>query len=246
MTRTGFNLAGGIALVAVFIGLGSSAARAELQISVYTGGNFTHDSDVKIVRPGGTNVTFGGVPWAAMPFESPLYYGGRVTYWFDQAPNFGLGVDFTHFKTYAKLGSTVAAAGTIAGAPPPPSVVLGNQFTRLEFSDGLNLLTAHVFYRYPLGRWTPYAGIGLGASIPHVEVSMPGFPNTFRYEVTGLAARLYAGLQVQVHGGWSVFGEYQFSYAQIDNAGLGGRGTLDTNIRSHHVNFGVSYAFRPS
>jgi lipid A oxidase len=222
-----------------------SAARAEFQISVYTGTNLTHDSSVEVVRPGGTNATFSDVPWDAKPFKPAPYYGARVTYWIESAPSWGVGVDYTHLKAYARLNEVVRSSGTISGVPLGANTQLSNFFPWLEFSDGLNLATAHVFYRHPFGRVTPYIGAGLGASIPHVEVNMPGYPNTFKYELTGIASRLYGGVDVAIAGGWSVFGEYQLSFAQIQDASLTGGGTLQTNLLSHHFNIGISYAFKP-
>jgi len=221
-------------------------AAAEVQFSAYLGANFTHSSDVTLARPGGTNAKFSNVPWDGNSFKMPPYWGLRFTYWLESIPNLGFGVDYTHAKVYAKLGNTVPASGTVGGVPIGPNVLLRNVFQRLEFTDGLNLVTAHAFYRYPMGgRLTPYLGVGVGAAIPHVEVTMAGYPITFQYELTGIAARLYGGVDVAITNGWSLFGEYQFSYAQVRNASLTGGGTLSTDLLSHHFNLGVSYAFKP-
>jgi hypothetical protein len=47
------------------------------------------------------------------------------------------------------------------------------------------------------------------------------------------------------NGGWSIFGEYQLSYAQVSDATLTGVGILRTDFLSHHFNVGLSYAFKP-
>ena len=220
-------------------------ARAESEFSAYTGFNFAHPSDVQLQRPGGTNVTFFDVGWDGKSLsQQPPYYGLRYTYWLNPASPWGFGVDYTHAKVYARLGSTVGANGNLNGTAVPANVRLGSVFSQLEFTDGLNLLTAHAFYRFWAGsRIRPFVGASLGVSIPHVEVFMPGHPNTFRYEATGLAAKLHAGVSVTVYQIWSVFGEYQFSYAQVDKASLVGGGTLSTNLLNHHVNLGLSYSF---
>jgi lipid A oxidase len=169
-----------------------------------------------------------------------------LTYWFDSLPNFGIGADFTHAKTYSQLDKAGPASGTVLGAPIGPNAAPGSVLQRLEFTDGLNLLTAHAFYRHPMGgRFTPYAGVGLGIAIPHVEVYMSGYQNTFQYEATGVAARLYGGIDYAITRNWSVFGEYQLSYAQVEDASLTGGGTLSTELVSHNFNFGISYAFKP-
>jgi lipid A oxidase len=221
------------------------AYAGEIQITAYLGTNISHDSDVTLSRPDGTNVTFQQIPWDAKPFKMPPYYGLRATYWFDSMPNFGVGVDYTHAKVYAQLGSTVAASGTIAGAPVPSRVLLGSLFSQLELTDGLNLITANAYYRWnPFGNsWRPYVGVGVGAAIPHVEVFQAGYPNTFQYELTGVAVRGIGGLEYQIAPAWSVFSEYQFTYAQVNGGSLVGGGSISTDILSHHFNFGVSYHF---
>ena len=221
-----------------------SPASAEMQLSAYTGSNFAYPSDVFIQRPGGTDVTLKDVGWNSKPFHPPPYFGLRATYWLHNAPNWGFGVDYTHAKVYARLGDRVAASGTLGGVDVQGSVLLSSAFKRLEFTDGLNILTAHAFYRHPLDkRWTPYVGVGLGAAIPHVEVFMPGYRDTFGYQATGVAARFYAGLEVKLYENISAFAEYQFSYEQIDKARLVGGGTVSTDIANHHLNVGLSYAF---
>ena len=79
--------------------LGAAPARAEVQLWLYSGDNIPYNSDVTVQRPG-TNTTF-TVPWQSKPFIPTYYYGWRATYWLDNMPNLGFGVDFTHAKLYA-------------------------------------------------------------------------------------------------------------------------------------------------
>lgn len=237
---------GAAALAALAAGHFPRLAGAETQLSIYAGSNFAYPSDVSITRPGGTDVMLKDVGWDSKPFHPPPYFGLRFTNWLNSAPNLGFGVDYTHAKVYARLGDRVAASGTLAGVDVQGSVLLDSAFKRLEFTDGLNVITAHAFYRCPLGeRWTPYLGAGLGAAIPHVEVFMPGYRNTFGYQATGVAARGYAGLEVKLYENISGFAEYQFSYERIDKGRLTGGGTISTDIANHHLNVGLSYAFAP-
>src|SRR5690606_20855157 len=90
--------------------------------------------------------------WSGKSFEAPPYWGVRGTWWIDRFPQWGLSVDFTHAKVYATAG-TLDAAG----------------WTRLEFTDGLNILTVNALRRFEgFGRFEPYLGAGVGVSIPHV------------------------------------------------------------------------------
>ena len=200
----------------------SSAAMAEATISVYGGASFSPHSRVKTSVPGVAD-TNNLVGWDGASFKLPPYYGVRATWWLDQMPEVGIAVDFTHAKVVA--------------SPLPAG------FTKLEFTDGINFLTANALYRYDMGNgFTPYAGIGAGVAIPHVEASGPAVNNldTFNYQVTGVAAQALIGVDYKLDDNWSVFTEFKSTYAQVD-ADLNGGGTLNTNIISNQIMFGVTY-----
>jgi lipid A oxidase len=230
--------------------ISAGPTRAEMQISIYSGSNFASPSDVHLTGPNGTNATFNSVGWTTNPFsfvgddKDAPYYGARLTYWFDSMPNWGVRIDYTHAKLYAKLDSTVGASGTVNGKPLPPNVELNSVFSHLQFTDGINMLTFDVAYRYPLGnKFTPYVSAGIGPAIPSVEVTQPGLAATHDYQVTGIVARTFIGMQYEIYKGWSVFGEYGISYAQINNGHLVSGGNISTDVWDQHLNFGISYAF---
>jgi len=201
--------------------MASPSARADIQLSVYGGGSQSFDSDVE-VNQGGTSTTYKDVSWDAENFKMPPHWGVRGTWWFDFWPNWGVAIDYTHAK--------VKAANKPAG------------FETLEFTDGLNIVTANAMYRYPTEtRFTPYGGLGIGLSIPHVEVKN-GSTDTFEYQVAGPAAQGILGIDFRVWGGLSVFTEYKLSYT-VNNTDLDGGGTLDTNIWTNHFNVGLAYKF---
>lgn len=197
------------------------SAQAEVQLSIYGGGSQSFDSDVDL-KQGGTSTTYKDVSWDAANFEMPPHWGVRGTWWFDSHPNWGLAIDYTHAKVKAD--------------PLPTG------FQRLEFTDGLNIVTANAMYRYPTEtRFTPYGGLGLGMSIPHVEVKNAG-TDTFEYQLAGIAAQGILGVDFRVWGGLSVFGEYKLSYTMNDTD-LQGGGTLDTDIWTNHFDIGIAYKF---
>ncbi|WP_350333287.1 outer membrane protein [Coralliovum pocilloporae] len=200
----------------------AAPAHAEFQFSAYLGGNLVQDDDVTLTSP---SANFSGnVDFDGESFEFPPYWGVRGTYWFEDPAyaGWGVGVDFVHAK---------------AAADPVPA-----PFTTLEFTDGINILTANVFYRYQNEtRYTPYAGVGVGLSIPNVEVAAGG-PETDEYQVVGVAAQALVGVDIAIYEDWSVFGEYRFSYSDVD-ADLNGGGSLETDLLLHHFAIGVSYSF---
>lgn len=204
--------------------LAGGAASAEVTFSVYGGVQDAPSSNVSGNEPGGLGVLNFTAGWQGKSFDMPPYYGGRVTWWRNE--NLGYGVDFTHAKIYAD-NATLAANG----------------FSRLELTDGLNLLTANVYYRWPSDarRWTPYAGIGAGVAVPHVDIQTAA-TRVFEYQLAGPTVELTAGVSYQVNEKWSVFGEYTGNYSWLD-LDLTGGGSLHTDVMTNALNIGVSFSF---
>ncbi len=209
----------------------TSVAQAEFQLGVYGGANFAPHSTVTINEPG--LVSSNRVGWSGKPFQAPPYWGLRGTYWLPKgsgilSPAWGIAIDYTHAKVYADLGGDT-----------------GTVYSHLEFTDGLNLLTANLMYRHQTdSAFTPYAGFGVGLSIPHVEVTTlanPGQP-TFDYQLAGVSVQGIVGLEWAFSPDWSLFGEYKMNYATVD-ADLATGGTLETSVLTNHVSFGISYKF---
>ena len=199
-------------------------ARAEVEFSVYGGYQTAPHSTLTIrgddVLPD-QDVHAG---WDGDSFAMPPYYGIRGTWW--QSDTLGFGLELNHAKVYAD-DVTLAATG----------------FERLEMSDGINILTANAFRRFPgaFGSLTPYVGAGVGISVPHIELFDEG-TRTFEYQFGGPAVALMAGASYAIDETWSVFGEYKITYSQ-NELELDTGGTLETDIVTNALNFGVSYTF---
>lgn len=207
--------------IAGLAAVGAAPARAETQITIYTGMNENFSSRVE-----STGTPTQTIDWDGKSFQMPPYWGARGTYWFGSGPGWGVALDYTHAKAYGKLD--------------------GTSYDVLEFTDGLNLLTLNAMYRFGGwmdGRVVPYVGIGAGASIPHVEVQKTGDPNlTFEYQLAGWSAQVLGGLEYRLDKNWSIFAEGKLSYATID-ADLKGGGSLQTEIWQPQLAVGVSYRF---
>ncbi|MCV6595734.1 MAG: outer membrane beta-barrel protein [Mangrovicoccus sp.] len=200
-------------------------AAAEIEVSAYGGWQTSPHSTVKGFDPGGVGVFDFTAAWEGKSFSAPPYYGFRGTWWRNGGV-YGYGIDFSHAKVYAS------------------DQTLGrNGFDRLEMTDGLNIITANVYRRFPSEnrRWTPYVGAGLGVSYPHVDVETAG-GKTYGYQVTGPAFAWVAGVSYPFAERWSVFGEYKGSYSQ-NKADLDNGGSLETNIVTNALNVGVSFSF---
>jgi lipid A oxidase len=230
--------------------LQSFDAGAETTISVFTGDAWTKDSDVQLVQPGGTDLTFHDVSWSTKPFDMPPYYAVRVTHWFDRYPEWGVAADFTHAKMYSELDDQVLVTGERSGVPVHDSERLDDSFETLEFTDGHNLLTLNA-----VRRWSPFAndsfsrfrdssrygGVGIGVAMPHVEV-VTADTNTIEYQFAGPAVQGILGANFPINRRFAFSVEYRLTYADLDTD-LDGGGSLSTEALTHHLNFGVGFSF---
>ena len=207
-------------------------ALPDMQFGVYGGGSLAHPSQIALKQPGGTDMSLEGVAWDSGARKMPPYHGFRGTWWSRNVPAAGAMVDLAYIKVIADRATPVSQSGTRDGAKVPTKEAPSKTFRRLEFTNGLNLLTWNGIVRLPafLGRVRPYFGVGAGLSVPHVEVRRQGAKQrTFEFQVAGLAFHVFAGLEWRVRDRFSVFGEYKWSYASVD-ANLIDGGTLVTDI----------------
>jgi lipid A oxidase len=225
-------------VMAVSAGLTLAASGAfaqggsQSEITFYTGTNAAPHASVKFSGAsesyGIENGSYSTEGWKADPFNSPVYWGFRYTYWPAASSPWGYGVDINHSKLYAKR--------------MPEN---GENITRLEFSDGMNTLMANLYRRYPgvqsLWGGEPYWGVGLGVSYPHVEVSSAE-NRTFEYQYTGFAAQAMVGLRYSINDKWLAFGELRTQYIPVE-ADLDGGGKLEVDFINNHFSLGVSRLF---
>lgn len=204
------------------LGLALPAA-AEMELSFYGGSQSSPHSRITGTTPGTGTPYSALIGWQGKSFAAPPYYGARAMWW--RPSNLAFGVELTHTKAYAPASEMPAG------------------FTRLEYTDGHNILTANVMKRWP-GQWkslTPYVGAGIGLAIPHVDVTANG-ERTYGYQVTGPAAKIMAGMKYDINARWAVFTEYQFTYSK-NKADLEGGGTMDFPLITNAINLGVSLNF---
>ena len=208
-------------IIGIIASLAVAANGANQSFSFYFGNQGNSPSTAYVTDIDGSTYDFPAT-WEGRSFDMPVYYGFRYTNW--AWGNLGWAIDFTHSKAYSS-DDTRADSG----------------FDVLEFTDGINVLTADVFYRLnPLGKITPYGGIGLGTSIPHVELQSPQMDDkVFEYQFAGLAATGIVGASYQLTEHWAIFGEGKFdrSWLKADME----NGKFETTLDTHAFNFGISY-----
>ena len=214
-------------LLALAISLASfhaSSALADPVLSVYGGYQGAQSSKVDV-----TDGTHFNADWDGQSFHMPPYWGVRGTWWLDGIghDDIGIALDYSHSKVYATDATLKRSPG----------------WTHFEFTDGLNLATVNVLYRFqkPERAWTPYLGAGLGMNVPHVEVWRPS-GKTWNYQVGGVTGQLLAGIDYRFTEHISAFSEYKLNYSRVD-VDIDSGDRLKTNIFTHAINLGLSYHF---
>ncbi|PIE10920.1 MAG: lipid A oxidase [Rhodobacterales bacterium] len=210
-------------VLALLLLLVPGLAAAEVELSFYAGAQSAPHSRID----GSGGVVDGDdylIGWEGRSFDMPPYYGVRATWW--RSPTLGFGLDVNHAKVYAPEDD-MAKAG----------------YDRLEFTDGLNIVTVNAYRRFPGLNLpvTPYLGAGAGVAVPHVDITKNGV-KTYGYQVTGPAVTFIAGASYPLTDRMSLFGEYKGTYSQ-NTAELDDGGELKTDIITNALNVGVSFRF---
>jgi hypothetical protein len=223
-----------------------SDGETDAQLGVYLGPAYTSESDLNLAQPGGTDMTFRDIAWEGKPFRRPPYYGYRAIYW--PGDRYGVMLDFTHIKAIAIKDRPVQQSGFKDGDHVQPQAPVSATLKRLEFTHGYNLLTLNVRRRgAPRGpNLIPYAGLGLGVAIPHVEVQWTDPPQSARtdeYQITGPALQLLGGIEWRFGRRLSLFVEYKMSCAMIRGDLVGG-GKVTTNLCTHQLLAGPAVYLR--
>ncbi|ETX15237.1 lipid A oxidase (Involved in formation of 2-aminogluconate) protein [Roseivivax halodurans JCM 10272] len=222
--KTNISAAAAIAALSLFCTT-SSATAQDFEFSLYSGWQTSPHSRINGDYPGTGEDIDALIGWEGRSFEMPIYYGIRGTWW--RTDRLGFGAEFTHTKVYAPDDDKDDAG-----------------FDRLEFTDGLNIVTANALYRWPdrFNSLTPYVGGGVGLSLPHVDVDSSNGFDTYELQIGGPAMRLMAGASYDITERVSLFGEYQFT-ASHNEVELEGDGSIESNIKTNAVNFGLTLKF---
>lgn len=226
-------------------------AIAEFSVAIYSGKLLTDNGDLHL-KQGTTDLTFNDVRWDDRSFESPIFYGGRISYWLDETPAWGLAVDFTHAKTILVGSDTVSVKGTRNGSPVDGHEPISGSIEHFELSHGLNMITFNGLHRWfpngkrdqsQLGRLQFYTGLGAGFSIPHVEANINGV-RTEGYQIAaGPVINGMLGLNYDLVSFLSGILEYKLSYADV-RADLNGGGSIDAETVNHQLIFGLAANFK--
>lgn len=223
----------------------AAPCRAEVLLEVFGGRSFTRPADLLLRQPGrGTDVAYRGVRFDDQSLRSPPYYGYRVTYFPRARSAVGAGLEFVHFKAIARASASYRAQGTLRGTPIDGDARLADTVQSFEVSHGMNLLTLNAQARPPRrGAVWPYAGAGLGVSIPHAESEVEGRSGPGRYTLGRHPVfQAFAGVRGRPGKDLLAFGEYKYTDARLDAPVDGG--TVSTRFSTHHIVVGAGLRFR--
>ena len=229
--------------------VGIAAARAEFQLSIFSGVALTPDNDLELKQTGGTDLTFHDVSFEGRDFETPPFYGARALYFLGEDSHWGFGAEFFHVKLYAETDDSVHVTGARNGIGVDDHERIGNTLQQFSLSHGLNYALADVVYRFfpgPRGPGfpnclQPYVGLGIGAAIPHVESSVGGNFHE-EYQVHGPGVEGLVGVNLDLTRHWGVMFEYKLTYANLGELEIP-NGSIEVTPLSHNLVAGITLRF---
>ena len=240
-----------IAAASLFLALAgfTSTARAEFDLSIFTGVALSQDSDLDLHQTRGTDLTFHNVSFEGRDFETPPFYGARLLWFPSEESHWGFGAEFFHIKLYAQTGDTAHVTGPRNGVGVDDNEPIDNTLQQFSLSHGLNYALADIVYRWQpgnrgedfFGHLQPYVGLGLGAAIPHVESEVNGnFHEEYQFHGPGVQG--LAGVNVNLTKHWGLLFEYKFTYANLDSLEIPG-GSIEVTPLTHNIVAGLTFSF---
>jgi hypothetical protein len=228
----------------------AQAAQAETFFSAYLGHSRTQSSDLEISQAStDSDAVFESVQWDANSFEGPLYYGARLTHYLETRPQWGMALDFVHYKIYARTADPVRVRGRWNGAPTDEVAPMQTRVQSYSISHGVNFLSALGLYRgawiesatYPRGRLQPYLGIGPVYYVIHPENRVNDL-STAGYETSGWGWQALAGLRYALTTRIDLFGELKNDHGTAKTS-VAGDGRSATSLDTLHAVVGVGFTF---
>ena len=219
---------------------GAAPASAEFQLDLYVGGTMTNNVDFSFSGGGSSGSTNG------MDVDGAIVFGGRMGYWFDALPWFGVAVDafkFTPDIPSQSVSGSIAGFGAVSGQAQ--KLHLNIQSVSFELKARLPLLKDAT---YPHGRLQPYVLAGPAiffAELTDTSNFVPGSQSNWDTEV-GVKAGV--GVAFQIIPNIAIFAEYRFTHFSPtwrfnDSSGAPTSFNLSTNVNTSHFVGGLSFRF---
>jgi len=237
----------GVLVSAIVLAAGLPArADAQWYFGVYMGANHNSPADVRFDDPSAsTAIVFHDVPFAAQPFQFPLYAGGRLGFRLP-ARRFSVEAEWLHMKVIAETGQPMHVTGTLFGDAIDSTFPMAQLIQRYDMTHGLNFLMGNFVVRLPLGADAkPHPAsvvfrVGAGPNMAGTD-SQAGGIVVQRYEHSGFGGQAAAGLDLPIRGAWSATVEYKFTYAKPQISVGDGHGR--TTAVANQIAFGIAVGF---
>ncbi len=213
--------------------LGFSPASAEWYVSGYAGLAIPIDQDVDVTVsiPGAS----GTGTLKDVDLDTSAVFGGKVGYFFEDWPYFGLEVEAYHFSPDAS-SQTVLLSGI------PVSINGDVAVTGIAVNAILRGMTGKSD-AFPEGRFHGYIGVGPGLFISNLEIpTTPSLDDTS----TVVGGQVLAGVKFFVIENLSLFGEYKFVFMdefEFEFSAPGVTTTFKSGITTNLIYGGIAYHF---
>lgn len=192
-------------------------------------------------------------------FTEP-YYGIRFYHFFKNHPNWGVGLDFIHFKVFmADRSQKVRATGSWAGAPLDGQAVIGDYFEELNISHGVNHVSFMLTHRWmfrptaeiPDGRLQLFVSAGAGPAVPHPQIKtkengqVRKKAGSYQWRLGNWGMGLGMGLRWKLSPHFGLYGEYKWTYSVLDEMRYdeGEDGSVRFRFFDQHLLWGLSVIF---
>ena len=232
--RRGFVLLVVLACVAVPAG----PASAEWFADLYAGVAFTDSRTIDDVEPAAL------FRLKDVDFDKSATFGGRVGYWFDAMPYFGLGIDAFHYEANVSKQRIIECDSP---TPCGPDTLVPRDITVTAVSFDLMgrwpLLKSSEF---PMGRLQPYATVGPTVFHSRLKDTTHFVPPNQSETDTTFGVKVGAGVTWLLLRNLALFGEYRFTHfgPTWNNITDGTTwANVETMLNSHHLIFGLSFRF---
>ncbi len=220
----------------------SMAGRSDAQwiVAVYAGAAQTRAASLTVNRPGEpTSLRFEDVRFDGRSFQSPIYYGYRVSRVLSSRGGVIVGGEFIHAKIYAD-GSRSVGAGVRRGAPIE-AVAFSSVIQRFALSHGMNFILVSAGIRRPLSRRvTVLAAGGAGPMLPHAELEIDNV-SVDRYQLAGVGTQAAFGVETRLWRRIALLTEYKWTRARMSLELADGQ--IELRPSSHHVAIGLAAVF---
>src|SRR5262245_7332642 len=156
----------------------TGSASAQWQVTASLGKAATSPSRLSIRSAADSEFIVERVHLRDESFDSPWYYGARLTRRLQRVPWLGLEVEFVHAKAIADPSQLVRIRGRVDGTDVDESQRLGAILPRFELSHGLNFVLGNAVVFWPIVRsghdplFSVVGRFGGGPTVPHVEVTV--------------------------------------------------------------------------